>query len=122
MRNFILQKEFPIEPPIKVKIFQDYDKLDRMAEKTGYQSIEPNEDVKIESIGHVGMQNSNLHCGWVATLGDSSHNPENQIKTLNEKVKMCIKNGERVKVGFCQTGHFSVGYSIYRKRGNNGTD
>jgi len=120
MRNFIPGKEFPIEPPIKCKVYQDYDKLDNVAVKAEYKSIEPRDDIHIETTGHVGMQNASLHCGWIATMGDNGHNPIDQIKMLNEKVKTCIENGESVKVGFCQTGNFSIGYSIYRKGVHNG--
>ena len=115
MRNFIAQKDFPIEPPIRAKIFQDYDKLDRDIAKVGYIPTEPHEDTTIDTNGCVGMQNSRLHSGWIATMGDDSHHVKDQIRLLNEKVKMCIENGEKVKVGFCQTGHFSIGYSIYKK-------
>ncbi len=115
MRNFIPQKDFPIGPPIKIKIFQDYDKLDNSAVKVSYVPTESHEDITIDTNGCVGMQNSRLHSGWIATMGDSSHSPEDQIELLNEKVKRCIESNEKVKVGFCQTGHFSIGYTIYKK-------
>ncbi len=115
MKNLISQKDFPIEPPIKVKIFQDYNKLDRDMVKVGYSPTEPREDTTIDTNGYVGIQNSRLHSGWIATMGDSSHHVEDQIRLLNEKVKICIEMKEKVKVGFCQTGHFSIGYTIYVK-------
>jgi hypothetical protein len=62
------------------------------------------------------MQQRPLHSGWIATIGDSTHKPLDQIKLLNKKIEMCKSKGEDVIIGFCITGKFSIGYSIYRKK------
>ena len=63
----------------------------------------------------VGAQNSNLHSGWIGITGDYSVKPEIQVELLKEKISECLKRKEDVIIGFCRTGHFSIGYSIYVK-------
>ena len=118
MKTFLKKSDFPLptnDGPINARVHQDYDKLDALAAKRGYQAIEPRGDEDIATPGNVGMQNSNLHCGWIATMGDPGHQVDKMIECLNGKVKQCLERGEEVLVGFCQTGWFSVGYSIYVK-------
>ncbi len=116
MKNFLTKQDIPIKPPIQVRIFRDYNKLDRLANKRGYLQVEPSLDSKPDlNIYPVGLQQSSLHSGWIATWGDNSHNPGKQIELLNEKIQTCIENKENVIIGFCQTGNFSIGYSIYVK-------
>ena len=114
MKNFLTSKdEFP---PVHCRVFEDYDQLDRLAANRGYFPIGPEIDDRIETVGYVGLQNSTLHSGWVATMDDSTIKAEDQLKTLKAKISECLKRNETVIIGFCQTGHFSVGYSIYVKQ------
>jgi len=108
-------------PPFRVKIFskyggETYDDLDAKAEKLGYDAVEPSTDERIEMIGSCGLQNNTLHSGWIATMSDGKHKQKDQIETLRKKLQICKDRGKEVIVGFCQTGHFSIGYSIYVKR------
>ena len=121
MKNFLYKSDFPlpVDKPIEAKIYQDYDKLDALAAKRGYQATEPMNDEKVSTPSNVGAQNWNLHCGWIATMGDNGHRADKQIECLNDKVKRCQGEGN-ILVGFCQTGWFSVGYSIYVKNGKGG--
>ena len=123
MKNFLMQKNFPLNPnrQIQVRVFskysgKGYDYLDDMARKRGYLSIEPGVDEIINFPGvAVGMGNAPLHSGWIATIGDESHNVEGMINLLNKKIEVLVTRKQKFIVGFCQTGHFSVGYSIYIK-------
>ena len=115
MKNFLTKQDVPIKTPIQVKVFQDYDKLDIQANKKGYTAIEPDIDQKVYTEGSVGLQQANLHCGWIAIISDSRHKAEDQISLLNKKIGQCIELEEKIIIGFCQTGHFSIGYSIYVK-------
>ena len=121
MKQFLRISEFPlaVDQRINVKVWQDYDALDTLATKRGYQPIEPHndEDVVLDGL-RVGAQNWSLHSGWIATMGDSYHVVQDMITLLNGKVEKVRNNGNRLIVGFCQTGNFSVGYSIYVKGGN----
>ena len=120
MKSFITDvvKDFPI----KVKIFSkydsknNYDKLDSLAQKRGYYPIEIALDEKVDISGLIGMQNFSLHSGWVATIDDYNIKAMHQIKALNQKIELCKSKGEQILIGFCQTGKFSIGYTIYTKR------
>jgi hypothetical protein len=114
MKNFLTSKD--TFPPVLCHVFQDYDHLDRLAEKRGYSAVEQSKDDRIATIGYVGLQNSHLHSGWVATVDNSTIKALDQLETLKAKVSECLKRKETVIIGFCQTGHFSVGYSIYVKK------
>lgn len=116
--NFI--KDIAEEFPINVKVFSkygknDYDKLDNLAEEKGYLPVSPAIDEKVEPQGLIGLGNSNLHCGWIATFDDYDVKAEQQIEHMNRKIKICKTRGENIIIGFCQTGKFSIGYSIYVK-------
>lgn len=102
-------------PPITCHVFDNYDKLDKLAVIRGYHAVECGNDDRIGTVGAVGMQNSNLHSGWVATMGDSTVSVDAQLQLLRDKIKECETRGETVIIGFAQTGNFSVGYSIYIK-------
>jgi hypothetical protein len=114
MKNFITSKD--IFPPILAHVFEDYNKLDALAEKRGYKAVETSVDDTFQLIGFVGLQNGHLHSGWIALMDDYDVKSDDQIKLLKQKIAECENRGEKVIVGFCRTGHFSVGYSIYRKR------
>jgi len=118
--NFITDevKTFPINVNVFSKYSENnYDTLDNLAEQKGYYPIESESDEKIETSGLIGMQNSKLHCGWIATIGDPNRiNCMHQIELLNKKIVECKSKGEEILIGFCQTGKFSVGYTIYVKR------
>jgi hypothetical protein len=121
MKQFLEISEFPlaVDQRINVRVWQDYDALDTMAYVKGFKSIEPSEDELFDKNGlMVGMQNGYLHSGWIATMGDSCHVVEDMIIPLNRKVQKIKERGVGLLVGFCQTGHFSVGYSIYVKGGS----
>lgn len=117
--NFITEK---IESfPINVKVFsrygeEDYDTLDNLAEEQGYLAINDESDEKVEHNLLVGMQNSKLHCGWIATFDDYNVKAMHQIALLNTKIGICKSKGEDIIIGFCQTGKFSIGYTIYVKQ------
>lgn len=111
------------EPAINVKVFskysdEDYDTLDQLAKDKGYEPVELAEDTKIETEGAVGLDNRNLHCGWIATVSDGVRvQVEDQVKLLNKKIQLCKQDRkEDIIVGFCQTGKFSIGYTIYVKK------
>jgi hypothetical protein len=114
MKNFLTPNDS--FPPILCKVFSDYDRLDLLAEKRGYSSVEQSNDVRIETIGLVGLQNTSLHSGWVAIVDDYNIKAQDQVETLKAKISKCLELKEKIIIGFCQTGNFSVGYSIYRKR------
>lgn len=109
-------KDFPLPyAKITAHVFSDYDALDEMAKKAGYTATEPLDDEKVFHLElglRTGWQNDNLHCGWIATMGDSSVSTEDQLTLLNRKVEVIAKGYDFI-VGFAQTGNFSVGYSIY---------
>ena len=116
MKQFLERSEFPLSPDksIDVKAWEDYNALDNLAARMGYRFIEPLNDEWFNEDGlRVGMQNSHLHSGWIATNGDSYHVVEHMITLLNRKVQRIKNTGVGLLVGFCQTGHFSVGYTIY---------
>lgn len=121
--NFIT--EIPDSFPIPVKVFskyseENYDTLDDLAKNQGYEAVESETDEEFRSCSQenrlVGLQNSKLHSGWIATMNDYDVKAEQQIGLLKEKVKCCKAKGEDIIVGFCQTGQFSIGYSIYVKK------
>lgn len=119
MKNFLTPKDN--FPPIRVKVFSkydknDYDKLDTLASKRGYFPIELTTDSTINPVCFSGLQNSHLHNGWIATVDDYDIKANSQIETLKLKIKECLNRKEKIIIGFCQTGHFSIGYSIYVKR------
>ena len=114
MKNFIKQTDS--FPPIKCRVFTNYDHLDALAAKRGYIAVECGNDDKIRTRSAVGLQNSSLHAGWIATMDDSTVKVQNQVELLKDKISECLKQKEAIIIGFCQTGHFSVGYSIYVKK------
>lgn len=101
IRNiFLMEKlELPLTEPIKQIVFRDYDALDKMALDCGY----------------ISKGNDNAFSGWVPTMGDSTHSTEGALRELNEKIEDAQTKGLSVIVGFCQTGNFSIGYSLYIK-------
>jgi hypothetical protein len=114
MKNFLTPKDN--FPPVECHVFEDYDRLDALAKKRGYNSVERGNDDQIDYGIGVGAQNSSLHSGWVATMSDSIVNVDSQVRLLKDKIAECLKRKETVIIGFCRTGNFSVGYSIYVKR------
>ena len=40
---------------------------------------------------------------------------EAEARTLNEKLENVVKSGKIFNAGFNQTGHFSIGYTIYTR-------
>jgi len=92
---------FNTDKKLKVRVWQDYDALDAHAKAHGFKTPTPDADPE--------------YTGWIATLGDESHNPKKMIGSLNGKLERCKERGEVVTVGFCQTGNFSVGYTIYKQ-------
>lgn len=114
MQTFLTDK---VKIPIKAKVFRDYDKLDALALKKGYKPIKCALDETVEHRGLIGAQNSCLHSGWIATMGDRNRiSIDDQIKHLNSKIESCKSKGEQILIGFCQTGNFSIGYTVYVKR------
>jgi len=110
------------KPIINVKVYskystEDYDKLDSLAQRRGYHAVEPREDEKVAYKDGTGMDNRSLHSGWIATIDDGVQvQALQQVQQLNEKIQLCKQQkGEDIIVGFCQTGHFSIGYTIYVK-------
>jgi hypothetical protein len=114
MKNFIKPDE--TFPPINCKVFENYDHLDLLANKRGFFAVERYDDTEIETIGLVGYDNTKLHSGWVATMDDNRIKALDQLKTLKAKISKCLEQNEDIIIGFCQTGLFSIGYSIYRRR------
>jgi len=92
--------DFPLSPTatIKAHVFQNYDALDALALKAGYSD----------------HGNDPRYCGWIPMMGDSSHSVEGSIQSLNDDVE-AAKETYDIIVGFCQTGNFSVGWTIYTK-------
>jgi len=88
---------------ITQKVFTDYDELDALAKAHGYDSPTPEQNVNSQK------------CGWIATMGDSTHSPQGMLKEAMQKLRDVKAQGEDVVMGFCQTGNFSVGYTIYTK-------
>ena len=120
MKQFLERSEFPLslDKSIDVRVWEDYNALDHLAAKMGYRFIEPHNDEWFDEDGlRVGMQNWSLHSGWIATIGDSGHVAQDMITLLNRKVQRIKERGVGLLVGFCQTGNFSVGYTIYVKGG-----
>ncbi len=89
----------PLTIPIKLKVHQDYDSLDALAKKNGYET----------------KGNDPSYCGWVATMGDDYHNPSEMVKEMNDKLEAAKAQGLNAVIGLNQTGNFSVGYTIYTK-------
>jgi hypothetical protein len=118
MKNFIETETVTV--PVRTRVFEDYDKLDALAKKRGYHSVDQGMDKNIHDldvpVGLVGLQNNCLHSGWVATMDDHDVKAKDQITLLNLKMAKCRELGEKIIVGFCQTGNFSIGYSIYVKK------
>lgn len=116
MKHFLTPKDK--FPPINCRVFQDYDKLDAVAEARGYEAVEPTEDEKFEAKAgsNVGRGNGSLHCGWIATISDKDVNALVQVDLLKAKIARCIELGETVIIGFAVTGSCSVGYTIYVRK------
>jgi len=117
--NFISDKVESF--PINVKVFskyseENYDTLDNLAEEQGYFATNPASDEKVDFNGLVGLQNFKLHCGWIATIDDYNVKSMEQVRLLNTKIGICKSKGEQIIIGFCQTGKFSIGYTIYVKQ------
>jgi len=113
LKNFLTSKD--TFPPVHCNVFQDYDRLDALAKKRGYHSIERRNDDKIATRSGTGLQNEHLHSGWIATMGDSGTDPKAMTELLKDKIKEAETRGETIIIGFCQTGWFSVGYTLYVK-------
>jgi hypothetical protein len=96
MKNF---GEKPLTIPCTLKVHSNYDRLDKLAEKLGFNN----------------HGNDSSFCGWITTMGDSIHNPQTMMQEANEKLLNAQKNYTRAMIGLCQTGNFSVGYTIYTK-------
>ena len=84
---------------ITARIWQDYDALDAHAIAHGFNPIEGDSRLT----------------GWIPTMGDETHSTEGSINELNSKLADARAEGKTVILGFCQTGNFSVGYTIYVK-------
>ena len=123
MANFITDiVDLNSQPCINVKVFSkytedNYDVLDALAKAKGYLPVEPAVDTKIETEGAVGMCNRTVHSGWIATVDDGFKvQAEAQVKLLNKKIQHCKQQlKQQIIVGFCQTGKFSIGYTVYVK-------
>ncbi len=116
-KQYLKVEDFPLPiGQIEVKVWQNYDALDLLANEHGYKSIEPIHDEKVEESGlWVGEQNGNLHSGWIGTLWERGHIVQDMITLLNRKVQRIKDTGAGLLVGFCQTGEDSVSYTIYVK-------
>lgn len=88
----------PLTIPVKVKVWRDYNALDKYVEKLGY-TVKHNTPTSL--------------CGWIATMGDSCHDPQRMINEANEKLETAQQLHKGAIIGLCQTGNFSVGYTIY---------
>jgi len=86
---------------IKQKVWQNYNLLDEFAKKFGYDTPKPDHNPD--------------YCGWVATMGDKYHNPTEMLKEAMDKFSKAKTRHKDAIMGFCQTGRFSVGYTIYVK-------
>ena len=84
---------------IKQKVFEDYDKLDALAKKLGYET----------------PQHGNELCGWIATMGDEYHNPISMLKEAMQKLRDAKAKYKDAVMGFCHSVNFSIGYTIYIK-------
>jgi len=93
--SFMPKENFPLSVPVKTPVNQDYDAMDRTAIKRGYSGV--------------------YSSGWIATMGVSSHDPKRMLEEFNRKGEAATREGIPWIAGFCQTGHFSVGYTIYVK-------
>lgn len=82
---------------ITQKVFTDYDELDALAKAHGYAD----------------KGNSSEYCGWFATMGDEFHNPISMLREAMQKLRYAQKKYGDAIMGFCQTGNFSVSYTIY---------
>jgi hypothetical protein len=96
MQNFSIK---PLTIPCTLKVHSDYDKLDKLAEKRGF----------------INHKNDSRFCGWIATMGDGMYDPKRMIQEANEKLLNAQKSYTYAMIGLCQTGNFSVGYTIYTK-------
>jgi hypothetical protein len=89
------------ETRITQKVFTDYDELDALAKAFGYDSPTPEQNV------------NESRCGWIATMGDESHNPTSMLREAMQKfTAIQLRYGDSI-MGFCQTGNFSIGFTIY---------
>ena len=118
-KQFLERSEFPlaVDHRISVTVWQDYDALDALMGAKGYVCPEPwkDEAFPLDSL-RVGASNSQLHSGWIATMGDGGlHSVKDMIELLNRKVAKLKEQKKCFLVGFCRTGNFTVGYSIYVK-------
>jgi len=90
---------------ITQKVFTDYDELDALAKTHGYTD----------------KGNISEYCGWIATMGDSCHNPISMLREAIQKLRDAQKKHGDAIMGFCQNGNFSVGFTVYikeKKRNN----
>jgi hypothetical protein len=85
--------------PCHVKVHRDYDALDAYAKSLGYDNHGNDKDF----------------CGWIPTMGDELHNPLKMMEEGNDKLECAQRHYEKAVIGLCQTGNFSVGYTIYTK-------
>ena len=91
----------PLTIPVQIKVWQNYDALDNYAKKLGY-SVPENCPTSLT--------------GWIATMGDEIYDPKTMLAEANQK----LLNVQQIHkkdaiIGLCQTGNFSVGYTIYVK-------
>jgi len=85
--------------PCHVKVHRDYDALDAYAKKLGYDN----------------HGNDSTFCGWIATMGSGINDPEYMMNQANDKLENAQRLFDKAVIGLCQTGNFSVGYTIYTK-------
>ena len=114
--SFLTIKDFPLNPDGKIDahVFSDSDVSDAVALKAGFEFDKSYSIIDTQSLS-VGFDNSSLNFGWIATMSDGrNHNIQDMITLLNWKVEE-ISQTKNLIVGFYQTGHFSVGYTIYTK-------
>jgi hypothetical protein len=86
--------------PVNVKVWQNYTALDNYAVKLGYLCPE-NTPTSLT--------------GWIATMGDSCYDPQRMLEEANDKLETAQHLHKGAIIGLCQTGNFSVGYTIYIK-------
>ena len=119
MHKFLIPEHFPVLPLHKIvaTAHLDYDKLDRAALSKGYIATDPRSDEKVDTSDLlVGIGNAPLHCGWICTVDDSRHLAQDMVKLLNTKAEIVRNRSIDFIVGFCRTGNFSVGYTLYVKK------
>jgi len=99
--SVFLTEPFEVDENTRItqKIFTDYDELDALAKTHGY----------------IDKGNTSEYCGWIATMGDEFHNPISMLREAMQKLRDTQKKHGDAIMGFCQTGNFSIGYTVYTK-------